>query len=621
MATTVLGKRLRHATDFAVKVQKQTTPNAPASRKTRHTFSAGDEVDFELAVSGALETLAEGRPTKISSAKKQKCSHVINEPYSPAGSENHAFGFASPTKKPSGVENIPPVLRTPRHRDGIKKQQQPMTPRHRVSIVGKPMTPRSAPGTPSSRGDSVPSVLGAAKAMFARGATPGKLVGREEEREKLAKYLGRRIAKGQGGCLYISGPPGTGKSAMLNETLSEIEGKVNKAYINCMVVKDPKGIYKRLLEEFWAEEMGDVESKDGMEELETLFLRSQGKRNSEVCVVVLDEIDHLLTKDQEILYSIFEWSLAKSSRLILIGIANALDFTDRFLPRLKTRNLKPELLQFQPYSAPQITSVITSRLQSLLPEDAPDRNYVPYIHPAAIQLCARKVAAHTGDLRKAFDVCRRALELLDSELKEKARKEMAASLDTSQIAMTPLAAAVGRIPLGESKVSMNIVNQAKSTVPYNLLTGPRVTIAHIARVSSVAFGGSAVFRVKTLNLQQKAVLCACCVLESRTGSAPTIRELFCAYSGLCKRDRLLAALTNTEFRDVVSGLESAGVVGMSVVGGVGAPRTPSKKGRGGSVGATAGLDERRVSCLVREGELKQAVTEVGPILTRIFTDQ
>ena len=55
-------------------------------------------------------------------------------------------------------------------------------------------------------------------------------------------------------------------------------------------------------------------------------------------MLVLDEIDHLITKDQDVLYSFFEWAKSNSSKLIMIGIANALDLTSRFLPRLKTKN-------------------------------------------------------------------------------------------------------------------------------------------------------------------------------------------------------------------------------------------------------------------------------------------
>ena len=566
----------------------------PTHRKmARNCFPSRDGGDFEAAISGKLDE------ERVSSGKKQKRAH-------------HAGVAPSPVSGKGG-----------------KVEKVPITPRHRVCVPGKPLTPKSQPGTPSSRVDSVQSALGPARSIFARGTAPGQLVGREEEREKLSNYLSERIKGGTGGCLYISGPPGTGKSAFLDEILAGLNGKVNQAYVNCMVIKDPKGIYGTLVGEFWDEdEMGELLSKEGTEELERLFLGKQSGRKG-VYVVVLDEIDHLLTKDQETLYSLFEWSLASNSRLILIGIANALDLTDRFLPRLKARNLKPQLLPFHPYSAQQIAEVIIVRLRSLLPEDAPDKSYVPYIHPAAIQLCARKIAAHTGDIRKAFDMCRRGLELLDSELKEKARKEYFTNFeDKPFLGLTPLAVAVERMPLGESSPSSMNIRQSASTNPltpskpkivvdYNPLSGPRVTIGHIARISSAAFGGSAVSRVKSLNLQQKAVLCACCVHETRTSSAPTMRELYKVYRGLCNKDKLLAALTNTEFRDVVGGLESAGVVGLSTVGAVG---SPSKKGRSmtktGTVGA---LDERRVSCLVREGELTKEVEGVG-LLVRMFRE-
>ena len=74
------------------------------------------------------------------------------------------------------------------------------------------------------------------------------------------------------------------------------------------------------------------------------------KQNSPFAsVVVLDEIDCLITKDQEVLYKLFEWPTLPNSRLVLIGIANALDLTDRFLPRLKAKNIEPQLLHFIPY--------------------------------------------------------------------------------------------------------------------------------------------------------------------------------------------------------------------------------------------------------------------------------
>ena len=52
-------------------------------------------------------------------------------------------------------------------------------------------------------------------------------------------------------------------------------------------------------------------------------------------MVVLDEIDYLKTKDQDVLYKLFEWTSLPQSQLVLIGISNALDLTDRILPRLE----------------------------------------------------------------------------------------------------------------------------------------------------------------------------------------------------------------------------------------------------------------------------------------------
>ena len=46
----------------------------------------------------------------------------------------------------------------------------------------------------------------------------------------------------------------------------------------------------------------------------------------------------LITSNKEILYTIFGWTALENSRLILIGIANALDLTQKVLPHLEARN-------------------------------------------------------------------------------------------------------------------------------------------------------------------------------------------------------------------------------------------------------------------------------------------
>lgn len=80
-------------------------------------------------------------------------------------------------------------------------------------------------------------------------------------------------------------------------------------------------------------------------------------------LLVLDELDQLSSSKQSVLYSVFEWPSLPTSRLVLVGIANALDLTDRVLPRLRAHlKQQPELLHFAPYTRQQIVNIITERL-------------------------------------------------------------------------------------------------------------------------------------------------------------------------------------------------------------------------------------------------------------------
>jgi len=140
-------------------------------------------------------------------------------------------------------------------------------------------------------------------------------------------------------------------------------------------------------------------------------------------VMILDEIDQLESKSQEVLSNIFCWTNLEGSRLVLIGIANALDFTTRILSGLKAIGLLSiEEMQFMPYNKNQIVEIIEDRIKRVSDE----RNVL--ISSVALQLCARKIASCSGDIRKALDVCRRAIELVESKDKS----------DISQLSVSPL---------------------------------------------------------------------------------------------------------------------------------------------------------------------------------------
>lgn len=532
------------------------------------------------------------------------------------------------------------IPQTPRHRDSARKV--PITPRHRVLVPGKQLTPRT-PVTPSTPRSNTVTIYNKGREVFAKGNVPSSLYGREKERAHLESFISSRIHSRSSGCIYVSGPPGTGKSAFVNDITSTVStGKpVASSYINCMSVRNADDIHIKLLDDL-------VKDASKMTAKPSITLKKLFYSNTQSYLIALDEIDHLLDVDLELLYTLFEWALDPKSSLILIGIANALDFTDRFLPRMKSRGLKPDLLPFLPYSSAQLSAIITSKLRSLLPPTA-DKKCVPFLHPTAIMFLAKKVSSQSGDLRKSLDICRRAIDLIEEETKKKAIMQAAeiTPSPTPSPCKTPgilvenmnLSSPVMRSPAKKTP-SKRLLDPVQKTAEAATLadltfeTAPRATIAHMARITATIFSNGAMQRLQNLNLQQKAVLCSLTALETRkremvsdpyyntaanpfapgtpsrkdNTSAPTIRELYETYSSLCKRENLLHPLTSSEFRDVVGSLETLSMVS-AVEGRAGsfltaAAMTPSKRGRA-AFGTS--VEDRKVASSVSRAELEQVV--------------
>lgn len=411
------------------------------------------------------------------------------------------------------------------------------------------------------------SIYSRAKSLFQRGSNvscsqeTSQLVGRQTEAEYLNNFFIENVKNHTSNSLYISGPPGTGKTAQIgisfehfkkvtsqksfikspldNNNVMINNSQVKLVKINCMAVNSPENIFHEVYSQIVGRLSISYNKKKTSEDLLNL-LKGEGELSSDQihsAVVVLDEMDCLITRDQQVLFELFNFASAKYShhlqiKLILIGISNALDLTDKFLPRLKRNGLNPQALQFLPYTCDQIKAVIVSKLRSLNESDEDKENLVkeslvsqpslvPLFHPAAILLCCKKSASITGDLRKAFDLCYKSIEMVEATIK-----------DTSDLTNNNC---------------------------------PQVTISHVARVCSSSFGDNSLTKLTNLNLLQKAVLC--CLFHHQIYQAKdlNVNAFYDFYVKHCTEniDRLLGIVKKGEFLEIISALESASVISLS----------------------------------------------------------
>ncbi|KAH8432621.1 AAA family ATPase CDC6 [Aspergillus melleus] len=623
MAASVLGKRQRGAID----TEAPSLPLRSASkRRTQPPRILREDSKASLSSSRQLRSRAR-KPDAPQHDYQTDTKEFANGNVLPksVGKEEEEKEEEEPSCVSESVndENTKPVqLKTPsksRFRDAL--DSPPITPRHRVQVGGKSFTPRTPRQT--STPTMTQTIYTNARQLFARGANSVQIVGRDAEREKLTSFIQDGVKSRHGDCLYVSGPPGTGKSALVQEVCRELElESVKVAHINCASMRTARDVYSKLIEDLCEDDL--VFKKSETERLKSLFIPD--KKQNGFFLVTLDEIDHLLTADAGVLQSLFEWALHTKSKLMLIGIANALDLTDRSLPQLKAKNLKPQLLPFLPYNASQIAGVITNRLRSLLPQGQhQDPAFVPFAQPAAIMLCAKKVASQTGDLRKAFELVKRAIDLIEQETLEKLEKQATCPESPSKT-----------ILVENNNLSSPTKTKQNPTSTYTVFTAPRASIAHVARITSSAFGQGTVQRLKNLNLQQKAAICVLIALDrkKREGehlgtpsktrhSVPTIKQIFDTYCVLCRRDNLLHPLTATEFKDVISNLETLGLVGEyqgrgrggTVSGGSDVRRTPSKSGNG-PMTPSKSLDEQGLVCFVSQKEIESQIAGPGEGILR-----
>uniref|UniRef100_A0A1A9X367 Cell division control protein n=1 Tax=Glossina brevipalpis TaxID=37001 RepID=A0A1A9X367_9MUSC len=354
------------------------------------------------------------------------------------------------------------------------------------------------------------------------------LPGREEQLEELKQFFREHLENKRSGSLYVSGQPGTGKTACLSLLLhsSEFSLSLQRIYINCTSIASIGGVYKKLSSELKLKPQGRAEH-DYMASIQYHIQNSK-----KMLLIVLDEIDQLCNTKQSILYTIFEWPSLPNARLLLVGIANSLDLTERTLTRLSARcDLKPKHMHFPPYTKQQIVNILKSRLE--------EADVLDIFPPLAIELLAARVSAVSGDVRRALDIGRRVVEMAEQQ-KKAGDKEMNLQKLTTE--------AVG-----------NLENLCKD----NSVTLKPVQVTHVAAVLNKVYGASQNLHEdieQSFPLQQKIMLCSLMLmLRNQRNRDITIGRLHEIYRRVCNK-RNIHSLDQAEFVGLVDLVQTRGIL-------------------------------------------------------------
>uniref|UniRef100_A0A8C0ZNV3 Origin recognition complex subunit 1 n=1 Tax=Castor canadensis TaxID=51338 RepID=A0A8C0ZNV3_CASCN len=282
------------------------------------------------------------------------------------------------------------------------------TPSKTPKKIPKPRTPRQA--TPQIRSRNLAarepaSVLEEARLRLHVSAVPESLPCREQEFQDIYNFVESKLLDCTGGCMYISGVPGTGKTATVHEVIRCLQQAAltndvppfQYIEVNGMKLTEPHQVYVQILQKL----TGQKATANHAAELLAKRFCTQGSPH-ETTVLLVDELDLLWTHKQDIMYNLFDWPTHKESRLVVLTIANTMDLPERIMMNRVSSRLGLTRMSFQPYTHSQLKQILVSRLK-----------YLNAFEDDAIQLVARKVAALSGDARRCLDICRRATEICE----------------------------------------------------------------------------------------------------------------------------------------------------------------------------------------------------------------
>jgi cell division control protein 6 len=233
-----------------------------------------------------------------------------------------------------------------------------------------------------------------------------RIVGRDEQMQKVANALNPAIIGSDPTNLLIFGKTGTGKSLISRAVTERMQAEaereavtVESVFIDCGEHTTEVSVIKRIASALNKPISGVSVPKTGISQSDYYDRLWQIVDTCcDVAIIILDEID-MLTSD-EVLRKLSRAGENRrvASHIGIIGISNKIDYPDQLSERVQSSLNRDELV-FPAYDANQLVEILDHRRDAFQDE---------VLEESAIPLTAALAAQDHGDARKAIDILRNA---------------------------------------------------------------------------------------------------------------------------------------------------------------------------------------------------------------------
>lgn len=444
------------------------------------------------------------------------------------------------------------------------------------------------------------------------------LVAREMECETVECFLERCLigngedCRARGGCLYVSGSPGTGKTRSVRATTTAWRRRYPETQIlelNCMDLaqRTPAGVLHRISELASAQNCsGDTRvakaTSCSMQSI-AVATTAQLTRLGPTIVLIADEVDQLVKKlkgncnlrdgNNSALETLLSLPLLPGApKIAIIAIANAIDLLER---TIIPTSLNPfQSLLFESYTVEQLRKIAQAYFTAAGAHGAARLHALGSV---PLELRIRQVAKQSGDCRQVVNFCEQVLcetnMAYDPPPPTTPSVKNMPSLPLIVHADTPAENANhGTNTFGASAVLVNSGGCGLQTPP------KRPLLKHQQN--------DPLRILPQLPLEQQILLCA---LAGASNETVRFVDVYSRYKELCKRLHQPCNLASKEqVSNALSALEQRGLLGLHKKKTSNGTRT--SQGKGSRLGGNDCIAELSVS----RKAMREKIAEANPIL-------